>query len=191
MCSVYQGLVNRPCPNSAFESNWPSWATVQSTSMWTFNQTPVQVTHYQQWWVVEVPQTLSQVARERADGEVKLYMHSNCRPFPGMVEQPLFSALAPSLPPPTPWPAGAPKSVSQCGLSPQWPWAHPAQALTTAKKMAGLKQYQGLQTSISRSSLHETSLGPQSAPQLLPQPVIRWGQVCGFTSQWMAGSLRF
>ena len=33
-----------------------------------------------------------------------------------------------------------------------------------AAKMAGLKQYQGLQTSITSSSLHETSLGPQSAP---------------------------
>lgn len=27
----------------------------------------MQVTHDQQWWVVEVPQTLSRVARERAD----------------------------------------------------------------------------------------------------------------------------
>lgn len=40
-------------------------------------------------------------------------------------------------------------------------------------KTAGLKQYLGLQASVSNSSRRETSLGPQSAPLLLPRPVIQ------------------
>ena len=55
------------------------------------------------------------------------------------------------------------------------------------EKEAGLQRSLGLQASVSNSSRRETSLGPQSAPLLLPRPVIQGGGtrcVLPYLAEW-------